>query len=132
MALISRIETEPESSIQRFAWESRSAASCSRRYSAMGRKPLRRLEKSIEASDESMRMISERVVISSENTATRLAWSTAALRAMFSAKAVFPMLGRAAMMISSPGCSPPVISSRSPKPVGRPESAPARFMMPST
>ena len=37
--------------------------------------------------------------------------------AMFSASAVLPMDGRAARMISSPSCSPPVISSNLSKPV---------------
>ena len=49
--------------------------------------------KSTRASEESSRSTSERVVISSEKIATFLPWSTAALRAMFSASAVFPMLG---------------------------------------
>ena len=40
--------------------------------------------------------------------------------AMFSAKAVLPIAGRAATMIRSEGCNPLVLWSRSAKPVGRP------------
>ena len=41
---------------------------------------------------------------------------------MFMAKAVFPILGRAARMISSPLCSPPVMVSKSLKWVMTPEA----------
>ena len=75
-----------------------------------------------------MRMTSERVVISSENTATCLSASTAALRAMFSVSAVFPIDGRAAMITRSPGCRPPVILSNSLKPVEQPVSSPPRVI----
>ena len=45
------------------------------------------------------------------------AWLTETFSAIFIAKAVFPMLGRAARMTSSELCRPPVNVSRSAKPV---------------
>ena len=44
---------------------------------------------------------------------------------MFTAKAVFPIDGRAATMIRSDGCRPAVSSSRSVKPVADPVTEPA-------
>jgi hypothetical protein len=58
--------------------------------------------------------------ISIENTPTGKPESTATFSAMFSAKAVFPMEGRPATMIRSPGWKPEVFWSRSMKPVGTP------------
>ena len=49
--------------------------------------------------------------ISRENTATGMLWSTAALRAMFRAKAVLPTDGRAARMMRSDFCQPWVTRS---------------------
>ena len=87
---------------------------------------------STRASEESSRRASARLVISSEKIATFLPASRAAFLAMFKASAVFPMLGRDATMMSSPGCSPPVFSSSSLKPVGTPVSSPPRSISIST
>ena len=50
-------------------------------------------------------------LISSENIATGILWSTAMLRAMVSTKAVLPTDGRAARMMRSERCQPKVTSS---------------------
>jgi hypothetical protein len=49
-----------------------------------------------------------------ENGHNGLAWLMAAFSAMLMARAVFPMEGRAAMMINSPFCRPLVMLSKSP------------------
>jgi hypothetical protein len=131
-ALISRIVREPLSSIQISAAVSRVPAWERRVKSRVGTYLERNTEKSTPASEDRSRSTSARVVISSEKIATFFACSIAALRAMLSARAVFPMLGRAARITSSPFWSPPVISSKSLKPVGMPVSAPPRLMMAST
>ena len=65
--------------------------------------------------------------ISSEKMTTRPFFLIATFWAMLSAKAVFPMDGRAATMIRSDFCSPVVMRSRSEKPVDRPGMAPPLF-----
>ena len=122
----------PESSIQISASASTPAFCTSFWWSELEPKPRRKLERSTRASDESSRSASARLVISREKNATLRPWSTAALRAMFSASAVFPMLGRDATTTSSPAWSPPVFSSRSLKPVGTPVSSPLRSISIST
>ena len=77
------------------------AASVSRCQSSMLKKPLLMRDESIRASEQSIRNASCSLDISSENTATGMLASTAAFRAMFSASAVLPMLGRAARMMRS-------------------------------
>ena len=68
------------------------------------------------------RLVSCTADISRENTATGIWWSTAALRAMFSARAVFPMDGRAARIMRSDFCHPMVMESRVTNPEGTPLS----------
>ncbi len=58
--------------------------------------------------------------ISKEKMATGLWKSTAALRAMFSTRAVLPTDGRAAMIMRSEACQPSVILSNDVKPDGTP------------
>ena len=60
--------------------------------------------------------------ISSENIATGTFAFTAAFLAIFRAKEVFPILGRAAMIIRSDFCKPDVRLSRRVKPVATPVS----------
>ncbi len=68
--------------------------------------------------------------ISSENMATGSP-CTAMLRAMFMARELLPMPGRAAMTTRLPGCSPDIRLSRSTNPVGRPVNAESRFWIDS-
>ena len=74
----------------------------------------------IRARAQMRRCTRESAVISSEKTAQAFFCSTATCSMMFMASEVLPIEGRAAMMIISPGCIPPVISSRRWRPVGRP------------
>ncbi len=97
-----------ESSMKMGAAESTPAASVSRCQSSMLKNPLRSREESMRASEHSRRSESCSLDISSEKTATGTPASTAALRAMFRASAVLPMLGRAAKMMRSEFCSPEV------------------------
>ena len=60
-----------------------------------------------------MRISSASLDISSEKTPITLPSITAAFSAMFMAKAVLPIDGRAAMMIRSDGCNPLVSRSSS-------------------
>ena len=83
----------------------------------------KRLE-SMRASEVSKRMDSCSLDISRENTATGTRSSTATLRARFRAKAVFPILGRAARIMRSDFCRPEVSWSRRGYPVLSPESPP--------
>ena len=64
-----------------------------------------------------MRVRSDAFDISSEKMATVFFSFRETCCAMLSAIAVFPIDGRAAMMIRSPPCMPPVISSSLAKPV---------------
>ena len=57
------------------------------------------------------------------NTATGCFFSMATCSAMFIAKLVLPMPGRAATMTRSPGCRPLVLRSISVNPVASPASA---------
>ena len=72
------------------------------------------------ASAVSMRRNSCSLDISRLNTPTVISVFVPTCCAMLSARLVFPIDGRAAMMIRSEGWSPDVISSRSVKPVGTP------------
>ncbi len=63
--------------------------------------------------EEIRRIASCEADISIENTATPFLDLIAAYSAMFSAKVVLPMAGRAARMIRSVGCKPEVIASKS-------------------
>jgi hypothetical protein len=67
-----------------------------------------------------MRRSSDSLLISRLKTATVALLVTAAFSAMLIASAVLPIEGRAAMMISSPFCSPLVIMSNCLNPVARP------------
>ena len=67
------------------------------------------------------RLTSCTLLISSENMATGILWSTAILAIMEMTKAVLPIAGRAAMMTRSEFCHPLVILSSLLNPVVRPE-----------
>ena len=67
------------------------------------------------------RLPSWSALISRENTATGMLASTAALRAMFRAKAVLPTDGRAARMMRSLFCQPWVMRSMEGYPDGTPD-----------
>ena len=85
--------------------------SCCHSYSA--KSPLRSLSAGSEVSVEIRRVTSCTDDISKEKNATGRWKSTAALRAKFKAKAVLPMLGRAARMMRSDFCQPWVMRSSS-------------------
>ena len=78
------------------------------------------LRQSSLASEASTRRASWSEGISSEKKATFRSNLVAAAVAMLSAKAVFPTEGRAAMMVSVPGCRPRVFLSSEAMPVGTP------------
>ena len=111
---------EGVSSMNRRASERRPAAVVSLGQSDSPRNPLRIFWESTRASEESMRMASCSLAISSEKTATGTPSSTEQYWAMLRAKAVLPMLGRPAMMTRSERCRPEVISSSFVKPVATP------------
>ena len=73
---------------------------------------------------EMRRMPSASFAISNEKMTTRLSSFNATFCAMLRANAVFPMDGRAAMMMRSDLCRPLSLLSRSLKRVGSPGSAP--------
>ena len=75
--------------------------------------PLRRRVALTRPTEEIMRSASWLADISIENTATAFFDFSAAYSAMFRAKVVLPIAGRAARMTRSVGCRPAVISSNS-------------------
>ena len=75
--------------------------------------------------DEIMRKVSDSADISMLNIAHDLFDPKAAFSAIFTANVVFPMEGRPAMMIKSPGCRPDVISSSFLNPVEMPVIEPS-------
>ncbi len=107
-AAMSLAETAALSSKNTRAFSSTLAAWVSRRQSRSESTPFTKRLLSISASPRSSRSASSRLVISSEKNATQPPKSTAWLRAMLSASAVFPTLGRAASTITSPPRKPPV------------------------
>ena len=84
----------------------------SRTQSSLVRKPLRSLLESTSASVESIRVASCSLDISREKIATSLSPRRATLVAMFSAKEVFPIPGRAAISSKSDLFRPEVMVSR--------------------
>ena len=81
---------------------------------------MRTLCESTRASAQSSRCTSCSFDISRLSTSTRLWSTTPAYLAMLSAKAVFPIEGRPAMMMKSLDWKPEVISSSLPNPVASP------------
>ena len=88
-----------------------------RTQSSLVSMPFRSFWESTSDSVESIRLASSSLDISSENTATSLSLRRATLVAMFSAKEVFPIPGRAAIRISSDLFRPEMVVSRYLKPV---------------
>ena len=72
------------------------------------------------ASEQSMRWTSCSFAISRLKMPTGTPPRRAAFTAMFKQSAVFPIDGRPAIMMKSPGWSPEVLSSRGAKPVATP------------
>ena len=95
--------------------------------SRSARKPSRTFRRFTREREHNMRNTSDSEVISRLNTPTGNLCSIATCSAMFIAREVLPMDGRAAMTIISPPCSPLVILSRSEKPVPTPVSSPCRW-----
>ena len=89
------------------------AASGRRSHSSSRRRPVRRCCWSMRPREPTTRKASCDAPISMENTATGSPSCTATCSAMFRAKAVLPMEGRAASTIRSPFCRPAVMRSRS-------------------
>ncbi len=87
--------------------------------------PRRSADESTRASLQSMRSASWVEDISSENTMHGQPPDTAAFWASDIANEVLPMAGRAARMMSSVGCRPAVLASRSANPVGTPVMPPS-------
>ena len=92
---------------------------CKRRRSSPSRNPSRNFVCETRDWAQTIRCSSDSFDISSEKIATArgLAGFIATYWAMLSASAVFPIAGRAARMMSSPGRKPPVISSSFKNPV---------------
>jgi len=84
------------------------------------RKPFCSFCWSTQACEANMRRSSDSLFISRLKTATMAPWLMAAFWAMLMARAVLPIEGRAAMMISSPFCRPLVRRSNSVKSVASP------------
>ena len=97
-------------------------ASLRRTHSSSRSLPARTILESSFDSATSRRMSSCSLGISRLKNAMEALCFSAIFRAMVSTKAVFPIEGRAAMMMRSPFCQPWVISSRLSNPVGRPLS----------
>ena len=119
-ARISSTPIDGVSSMKIFASLSVPIACDSRPQSRSPRNPPRSRCASMRASAVSMRRNSCSFDISRLNTPTVMSVLVPTCCAMFSTRLVFPIDGRAAMMIRSDGCRPDVISSRSVKPVGTP------------
>ena len=109
-----------------FDADSRPAAFVSFGKSVSLMKPSRMLRRFTRASEHIMRRISAAALISRLKTATGNFNSIATCSAMFIARDVLPIEGRAATMIISPPCKPSVILSKSTKPVEMPLSWPCR------
>ena len=88
-------------------------ASTSFSRSSPERKPLRNLLASIRPCEQSMRWANSSRAISRLTNSVGTLASMATYSAMFVARAVLPMLGRAARTTNSESCSPPVRLSRS-------------------
>ena len=93
-------------------------------HSSSFRCAVRRRWESTRAEEASIRMASCEPPISMENTPTGKPSRTATCSATLSAKAVFPIDGRPATTIRSPGCNPDIFSSISAKPVAMPVMLP--------
>ena len=95
------------------AWANFSSACAILRVSSCHNDPVRNLCESTRATEHNIRCSNASFDISSENTATVFASSMAAFSAIFIANDVFPIDGRAAMMMRSDFWKPLVSSSRS-------------------
>ena len=131
MAAISVMLRLGESSMNSGALLTSAAVCTSLRLSSRPSWPLRRRWPLTWAREQSKRSPSSSADISRLTNSTGLSRSILGDRtcsAMFMARAVLPMLGRAARITSSESCRPPVISSKSMKPVSRPPNACCRCM----
>jgi hypothetical protein len=102
-----------------------------RGQSSSCKRPDRRLLWLIRPSEEIMRSVSASADISMLKMAADFPDPNAAFSAMLTASVVFPMEGRPAMMIRSPGCSPEVISSSTLNPLGIPVILPSEWYISS-
>ncbi len=92
--------------------------SCS--HSCFSNLPVRNFSEESPVSEEIKRVINCTDDISQEKNATGILWFTAMFLAMDKVSAVFPIPGRAAMIIKSLGCQPEVSLSTLSKPEGTP------------
>ena len=112
------------SSIRSFDFPITEAASISWIHSSSFNVPVLSFSASIPDSRENILLISCSFDISKENITILLFSLNATFSAMLSARAVFPIDGRAARSIRSDGWSPAVLVSRSINPVGTPVMGP--------
>src|SRR5690606_31614865 len=105
------MEREGVSSIKRGAFSKSFTFTLSCTHSCCSNFPVRRLCEDKPVPDEIKRVINCTLDISREKNATPLLDSIAMFRAIDNTKAVFPIPGRAAIMIKSDGCQPEVKAS---------------------
>ena len=119
-ALKSKIESEGESSIKSGAFSKFLTFTLNCSHSCFSNFPVLNFSEDKPVSEEINLVINCTEDISRENKATGCPKSMAIFRAIESTKAVFPIPGRAAIMIKSLGCQPEVMASNFVKPVSTP------------
>ena len=117
----SNTEREGVSSMYRGAFSRAETLENSRCHSSSLICPFLNFSDEIPVSEAIIRVMSCTDAISRENNASGISCCTAMFLAMESRKAVLPIAGRAAMMMRSEFCQPPVSLSISLKPDGIPE-----------
>ena len=121
LARKSNTESDGVSSIYKGAFSSSDTFEKSLCHSSSLIWPFRNFSEEIPVSEAIILVISCTEAISRENRAMGILCSTAIFLAMESRNAVLPIAGRAAMIIKSEFCQPPVSLSISLKPEGIPE-----------
>ena len=117
LARRSKIEIEGVSSIYKGAFCKSFTRLLKISHSASSNFPVRNFSEVSPVSEDIKRVISCTDDISSEKKATGICCPTAILRAIVSVSAVFPIAGRAAIIIRSLACQPDVSKSSFVKPV---------------
>ena len=120
MARKSKIDKEGVSSIKIGASDKRFTLTFNCSHSWGSRFPLRSFSEVKPVSEDIILVINWTDDISREKTATAWLKSIAIFLAIEITKAVFPIPGRAAIIIKSDGCQPEVIASSFVKPVAKP------------
>ena len=126
-ALKSKIEREGVSSMKRGAFSNPETLLNSLCHSSSFRVPFLNFSEEIRVSEAIILVMSCTDAISRENNAIGICCSTVIFLAMERMNAVFPIAGRAAMMMRSVGCQPPVSLSISLNPEGIPDIPPLSF-----